>query len=48
MFISLKDHKGCNGTFDDILCFEAASLNSTVKIPCPDIPGVFDSASNQF
>ena len=37
---------GCDGTFDHVLCFDAAPANTTAEIPCPEWPGVFDSASN--
>ena len=40
------DKRGCNGTYDQIACFEAAPLNTTLKIPCPEMPGVFDTTSN--
>jgi hypothetical protein len=36
---------GCNGTFDGVICWEAAAAGATVKIQCPQFEGVFDTTS---
>ena len=43
-----KQHGGCNGTFDGILCFKGINANTTLSVPCPNIPGVFDTTKQLF
>lgn len=39
------DDNGCNGTFDKVLCFEATPADTTLKLQCPQMAGVFDASS---
>ena len=35
---------GCNGVFDGISCWEATPANTTLRLPCPSIRGLFDDS----
>jgi hypothetical protein len=35
--------RGCNGTFDQIMCFPATPINTTLLIQCPHMRGIFIS-----
>jgi hypothetical protein len=36
---------GCNGVFDEILCWEATPANASISQKCPELDGMFDSSS---
>ena len=45
---TLENRLGCNGTYDEIMCWESVPGNTTIKKQCPHLPGVFDSTSNSL
>ena len=39
---------GCDGTFDELLCWEATAANTSLSQKCPEFEGMLDSTSMEL